>query len=391
MAPLPRHSKPWSDNYGNYQHTDGSTMCWVPAFYYRIGHAANPTYSEYGVNSVHVMPLSAFADPAIAAAMGYALHRAFYDGGAAKDGVFVDKYGCSNNGGIASSIRYGNPLSTHPDHNPLSGLTGAPANNYYGVIAAAKTRGADFFPASLFIYKALALLSLAHAQAATSTVNCAWYDAAGVTNYPKGNNNNALGDVNDGTLTFISDGYPNCAQAGSANVLAKTTHNGQACGVADINGNMWGVALGLTSDGVNYYIMKTSVRMTDVTDGTSLATDAWGAAGIAAQYDDLGATYGALQASGTVKRFGLAAQVLSSATSGNDWAAAGAGIPQDADASGTNEFGIDGLWDYRPNTMCPIAGGHWGYGSGAGPWALYLAGTRGSSNYSVGLRAALYL
>ncbi|MFA7218889.1 MAG: hypothetical protein WC057_09900, partial [Dehalococcoidales bacterium] len=62
-----------SDNYGNYQYADGSIMCWVPAFYYRIGHADNPTYGDYGVNSVDVLPEYAFADVATANAAGYAL------------------------------------------------------------------------------------------------------------------------------------------------------------------------------------------------------------------------------------------------------------------------------------------------------------------------------
>jgi len=247
FAPLTGYADPAHDNYGNYQHSDSSIMVWIPAFYYRINDARNPTYAGHGVNSIDVQPYSAFTNVAAANAAGYALHRAFYDGGAIQPGVFVDKYQCSNNGGVASSIKLGNPLSTHAtDHNPIGALNGTPASNLGGTFAAAKTRGEDFFPATQFIRSALALLALAHGQAATTNAWCAWYDAAGTTNFPKGNNNNALTDSNDVTCKFVSDGYPNAAKSGSATQLSKTTHNGQACGVADLNGNIWEVSPGIT-------------------------------------------------------------------------------------------------------------------------------------------------
>jgi len=114
---------PGHDNYGNYQYQDGSVMCWVPAFYYRIGHVDNPTYAAYGANAVDVLPESAFADVAAANAAGYALHRSFVDGGAVKRGVMVDKYLCSKNalgsGYIGSSIKNGLPISCSSAHNPI--------------------------------------------------------------------------------------------------------------------------------------------------------------------------------------------------------------------------------------------------------------------------------
>lgn len=253
-----------ADEYGNYRYSDGSIMVWVPAFYARIGHADNPTYATYGVNSVHTVPLSAFADKTAANAAGYFLPRCFIDGGVVKAGVFVDKYMCSNNGGIASSIKNGNPLSTAADHNPISGLTGAPSNTYGGCWQAAKTRGSRFFVASRFIYAALALLSLAHGQAATATTNCAWYDATRVTNFPKGCNNNALKDNNDTSVTYTSDGYSNCGKTGSGVPFSKTTHNGQACGIADLNGLMWEISQGVTC-------IATSKAITAVTQTNPVA------------------------------------------------------------------------------------------------------------------------
>ena len=231
-----------SDNYGNYQYSDGSIMCWIPAFYYKYGDGTN----GLAVNMVDIKPYSTYDSVTSANAAGYALHRAFYDGGVIQPGFFVDKYLASNNGGIASSIKNGAPLSSAATHNSFSGLAGAPPNLCYGAFAASKTRGAGFFPKSIFIHSALALLALAHGQAATATTWCAWYDAAGITNFPKGCNNNALGDADDATISYTSDGYLNCGLTGSGMPFAKTTHNGQVCGVTDLNGNMYEISPGLT-------------------------------------------------------------------------------------------------------------------------------------------------
>ena len=387
MQPLSNVADVLSDNYGNYCFSDGSVQVWIPAFYYKWGSGAN----GIALNDVDIKWFSFFSSVAAANAAGYALHRAFYDGGAVKSGVFVDKYQCSNNAGIASSLKNGNPLSSAGDHNPFSALNGAPANNYGGAIAAAKTRGAAFFCNTRFIFAALAMLAYAHARAASSTAHCAWWDATGVTSYPKGCNNNALGDVNDGDIRYLSDGYSNCGKTGSANLFARTTHNGQNSGVADLNGDLWEVTPGLTSDGSALYALKTTARMRDVTGGSGAATDLWGAAGITALYDSLGATHESLTASNSAKYYGAAAQVLSAATSGAGWVGAGLGVPLQGGVGGTNAFGGDGLWDYKPGEMCPISGGYWGDGSMAGAWALNLANVRATSNGSVGFRAALYL
>jgi hypothetical protein len=164
-----------SPNYGNYQYSEGSIMCWIPKFYYRFhrfvnitaatqanpcaitavahgfvtGDAVficnvagmtqlnnrfytitrtgddtftldginssaygaytsggnvckhesgvsapgfNPTILTYGVNSVDIRGTDVFATTALANAEGYALHRAFVDGGVEQPGVMVDKY-----------------------------------------------------------------------------------------------------------------------------------------------------------------------------------------------------------------------------------------------------------------------------------------------------------
>jgi len=61
---------PASENYGNYQYSDGSVMCFVPRFYYRIGSASSPRYATYGANAVDIVGIDTFADEAAANAAG---------------------------------------------------------------------------------------------------------------------------------------------------------------------------------------------------------------------------------------------------------------------------------------------------------------------------------
>lgn len=382
------------DEYGNYQYKDGSVMAWVPAYFYRYAHPDNPTYAKYGVNSIHVLPRSAYPTVLAAAVAGYAFHRAFYDDGVEQPGFFHDKYLCSNNDGIASSIKNGKAITSSGAHYPFSGLTGAPSNNFAGAIAAAKTRGDDYFPSASFIFDALAKLSLAHAQAATSSAACAWYDSTGVSNFPKGCNNNALGDVNDATVMYESTGHPTYDKAGltgSAQPFNKTTHNGQACGIADLNGLLWEILVGVTILDGSYYILKKEARMADLTAGVTLDTDAWGAAGLAKNYTELGPSFGALGTKSD-RAIGSASQVFSSETEGLEWEAACSGIPLADGMGGTNLFGNDRLYDTNmPEHMCIAAGGYWSSSVNAGVGARGCHGSRAASDGSYGFRSALYL
>ena len=113
MAGIGDFTDPASDTYGNYIFSDGSVMVWIPAFYYKL----------YKISSeIDIKPYSSFQDVAAANAAGYALPRAFYDGGQIQSGVFVDKFLCSNNKGVASSLKNGNPLIylqfTQPSQQP---------------------------------------------------------------------------------------------------------------------------------------------------------------------------------------------------------------------------------------------------------------------------------
>lgn len=386
MVGMYGYTDPASPNYGNYLTADGSVMVWIPAFYDLWGNGAN----GLPVNGVGIIGANGFASEAEAAAQGYALHRAFWDGGRRKSGFFIDKYECSASPrGIAVSVPNAPPLSSSAAHNPFSSLNGSPANAHHGSFAAAKTRGPRFSVASRFQFAALAELAYAHGAQSTNATFCAWYDA--VNNWPKGCNNNALRDSADASVIYASDGYLNCGLTGSGSPFEKTTHNGQACGVADLNGNMWEICVGMTSNGTDYFALRSSVAIADLTSGNTLATDAWGAAGRAANYDNVGPSVGAIAASGTTKLFGNAAPVFGSGRSGAEWTARCLGIPLAGGVGGTNAFGNDGLYDSRPNDMSPASGGRWGSTSDAGVWALYLPFSRTTSADNVGFRAALYL
>jgi len=389
------------DNYGNYQFQEGSIVCWVPIHWAKVGTGSN----GLGVNEISAVNYSTYADEATANVAGYFLPRVFIDGGVIKQGYFVDKYEISKNpigsGFVGSSIKNGLPVSTASTHNPIADLTACAGNFYYEAINAAHARdGVDgavntdsnWFCASRFIYANLAMLSMAHGQAAVSTTYCAWHDAADVTNYPKGNNNNALGDTDDGTVSYTSDGYPNCGLTGSGVPFAKTTHNGQNCGVADLNGNMYEISIGVTSDGIDYFAANESTEMRKFTAGNSLATDHWGAAGIAANMTAFDIPY---MSAGAWKRMGSGVnQVLSEVLTGNETTLRSLGMPKDLNGQselGTDQFGKDGIYNYQlRNELCVLSGLYWFSGSQSGVWSSFWYYYRSSSNAHASCRFACF-
>ena len=372
MKSIDSYSDPASDTYGNYIYSDGSVMVWIPAFFYKID----------ADMIVDIKPLSYFTDVSAANAAGYALHRAFYDGGTVQPGVFVDKFLCSNNGGIASSIKNGNPLSTYSSHNPINSLNGKPENALCGTIAAAKTRGANFFVNTRFIFAALALLSLAHAQASQDSAFCGWYHPE--HNFPKGCNT-GLSDVHDSDIRYESDGFSNCGKTGSANHFNRTTHNGQNSGVADLNGLMWEVTPGITSDDKRLFVLKPDVSMKNVTGDASVQSDLWGPKGIKSNYD-------VLDVSGLpsgYSRYGSCLNTLSGDQDGTGWQLTGLGIALPGENKTVPLSGS--FWNYPDNRMCPVSGGAWGSAGYAGVFALSLSNFRTYSGYYSGFRSALYL
>lgn len=398
---------PASADYGNYSYSDGSDMVFIPRFYYRIGSASSPRYATYGANAIDIVGVETYPTEAAANAAGYAMHRAFIDGGSTKHGFFIDKYLCSKNGTTSGkSVKNGVPISltTNTSYTRSQGMTGCT-----GILADAvvlsRARGTGFNCASIFMYDALAKLSLAHAQASTSTTNCAWYDAT--NNFPKGCNNNSLADVNDTSLTFTTAGDAGTSAkplTGSASTFAKSTHNGQSSGVADVNGAMWQVMLGVTQAGTSAtdsaqnttgtaYVLKTSVALSSLTGGYGGSTDAWGStSNLATNYD---AITGFLPWTSTTgwNFFGNGTSaVFSGATSGTDYLRSCCGIAATSgmSASGTALFGNDGNYQYGIANLFPVAAGDWYYGASAGVFCRFWVYHRSSNNVLVGFRASAY-
>ena len=401
-------SDPASANYGNYQGADGSVMVFVPKFFYRIGHTSSPRYATYGLNAVDIVGVETFANEAAANAAGYALHRAFIDGGSEKSGFFIDKYLASKNGTTScKSVKNGNPISltANTGYNPSNGMTGC-TGILADAVVLARSRGAGTFNvASVFMYSALALLSLAHAQASTSATHCAWYDAT--YNFPKGCNT-ALKDANDASVTFTSAGNSGDANkplTGSGNPFAKTTHNGQSCGVADVNGAVWQVMLGITNAGTsatdtaqvtngNAYVLKRSVSLSSLTGGWNGANDAWGnAANLASKYDLVSGLFPWGSATGGTYFGNGANQVFSGAASGVSYSRTACGVQDTvngASASGTNQFGADGCSQYNRANLFPIGAGGWDYAASAGVFYRSWDGSRTNDYNGAGFRVSAY-
>ncbi|MBW7889553.1 MAG: hypothetical protein H3C48_00685 [Chitinophagaceae bacterium] len=233
--------------------------------------------SAYVYNSVQIRGTRWYASEAEANLDGFVLHRAFINAGAEVDGFFVDKYKWSltnyadGTAGIASSIALSNPLSSFSSLKRTSGNPSypgsfsnclsngqTPTDSYAGAFSAAKSRGNDFCVPPVYVYGALSLLSMAHGQASSNTTFCAWFleSSAGARDkvFPKGNNNYGA-DISDAACTFATcnDSYwgtqNQARKNGGGSTFAKTTHNGQDCGVADLNGNLSEIVSGLTSGG----------------------------------------------------------------------------------------------------------------------------------------------
>jgi len=470
--------------FGNYQSVDGSIMCYRPRRFEKIGTGSN----GLAVNVIHQVPWNTFSSITEANDNGYAVARAWYDGGELCRGMFVDKYKWSKlargTGYVAASVKNGNPLSAHPDHNPISEITAVTLGNIYAAMLEAPKGRLDangvadpsspLFACSRFIHGDLAKFTLAHGQAISSIANCAWYQSG--KNYPKGCNNNNLRDVDDATVLYTTDGYLNCGKTGSGAVFAKTTHNGQDCGIADLNGLMYEVSIGVTcvattaniegmsqaaaceitwtghgmsngdivmilgitqadwsaangklwpitktgdntftipfnSSGFGtpydagtdpgtvtkgtFYAAKTATAMKDFTAGTTLATDHWGATGIAAMMDSFVPPFKTTGGVAFSQRYGSGGnQVLSEATSGAGYLLTGLGFPKDGaaiDGTGTDTFGKDYYYQYIKDQLCLLSCSNWGGGAGAGVWYADWNGTRSNSSSYVGGRAACYL
>ena len=398
-----------SDNYGNYIHTNGSIVCWCPKAYYRVGSSESPRFATYGANALDIVGAETFSTTAEANTAGYALHRAFINAGAEQSGFFIDKYMNSKDGTTASKSVFGGvpiSLATTAGYTVSKGMTGC-SGILADAVVLSKARGTRWNTATAFMYGYLAMVSVAQAQSATSTADVAWYDATGVKNFPKGCNNNALSDVDDTTVVYASagdSGDANKPKTGATVGFAKTTHNGSANGVADLNGGMFEVTIGITNFGTSatastaitddtIYVLKQGVDVATLTGGWNTANDVWGDdTNLATKYDLVTSPHPLGSSTGIVKWGNGTNAVLQNDLSGVNRDVCGF-IPKNVSstgATGANIFGNDYLYKYNVQNMVPLACGHWGNSTYAGVFGRYFGYGRSASYHIYGFRASAY-
>lgn len=379
LSPMDGCDDPASDNYGNYVHTNGSVMVFVPAFCYRIGQPTAPSYERDGANALEI------GAPELDGTDGWILHRAFIDGGQQKLGFFMDKYLCSksaSNSNIAVSVKNANQISLSSSYINSSSMTGC-SGYIYDAITLSRARGDQYACVSCFQWSAIAMLSLAHGQAVTSSENCAWYDSGYTTNFPKGSNNSSsLNDVNDTSVKFTAHSKNSSfAKTGSGVPFAKTTHNGQASGITDINGCMYQPLLGIVQSGTSgtYMVAKESFKMHDFTTSNYNASSNFDSvSGMAAS----GSGY---WGNGTTCVFNTSASGAGRAICGVIATSGGKG------SSGTSLFGNDRCRPYNNTSYVVLASGYYDNGSVAGVWYRGGDGYYWISDlYDVSFRAAGY-
>lgn len=379
---------PNSDNFGNYERTDGKgVMVFIPAFCYSFEPSEIPSnvtsssgfgfkwFSEFDYNEQK-------ANDA-----GYILHEAFLDGTEAKSGFFIAKYLMSK--GI-KSVKGGIPISlTSSGSDACSSAEGHGATGQaWDALTLSKTWGTGYNCASVYMYSALAMLSLVHGWHAKSTDVCAWYDASGTTNYPKGCNDGALGDTNDDTILYENGDTQQKAKpnTGSANHFAKTTHNGQMSGVCDLNGCMEQVVVGFIMYGSTWYLRATNAKLVDYTKENVNTTNS-------TVYRSTSLFSGDKQ--GYWGKNGTNAFFLEK--NGDHRTLCGV-VPHNNAMSGTNEFGSDRVRyecsSSNYGAMC--CGGWWATTSKAGVWKRYADSNNNNGwdwanmNSAWGFRCAAY-
>ena len=349
LAPMDGCDDPSSDNYGNYIHTNGSIMCFIPAFCYRVGNLAAPSYARDKENALEIR------DASEGEGDGWILHRAFIDGGVQKLGFFIDKYICSKNTGgkMAVSVKNGNSISLTGVYEASSSMPDC-SGKLYDAITLGRARGEHYSCATAFQWSAISMLSLAHGQAAADSQFCGWYDADHEKNYPKGNNNSSLADTDDSSVKWTAHSqFSLLGKTGSGSPFNKTTHNGQNCGVTDVSGSQWQAALGWRNPSSRrVMLMKESVKAHDITiDNISDAS-----------------LYDAMSISYSDGSYSWGANAFFTDASGTNRAMCGI-CPRVAPVSGTKLFGMDYMAVGSSSDRALIVAGNYENGTNAGVWA----------------------
>lgn len=242
-----------SDNYGVYLHKYGGLCCYIPKFWIRIGNESAPQYEKYKLNSIEIAKGDTFNSEEQAFEQGWFLPRAFIDGGKIKDGFFIQ----------TTSARTNTQSTKDGVNYPTSNLTGSGivSIKFHDMIDRAKTLGQGWNVCSAFMYSAVQLLTLAHAQMSDWYTSCGWY------------------------LSTRDYQFPNIGTNATSPQL--TSHNGQKNGVQSF-WHFWELVTGVTTAGTtatqgqtqvtdsSIYILKKEKSFADLTSGFGGDTDTWG-------------------------------------------------------------------------------------------------------------------
>jgi len=142
LAPMPGTYIKGDPQYGNFIHSStGSVMVCIVPFYVAI----NANWAN-GEPLYLVKDFDSYENETAANEDGYYMPGGFYNGGDVCP-IYMDKYLISKKalgtGYVGASIKYGNPISTHADHNPIADLTACSVNQYYELVNAAHARDGE--------------------------------------------------------------------------------------------------------------------------------------------------------------------------------------------------------------------------------------------------------
>ena len=143
-----------------------------------------------------------------------------------------------------------------------------------------------------------------------------------------------------------------------------------------------------------FYALKPTADITAITDGATLSTDHWGAAGVAANFDPITLNFRTDYPNNTLgQRYGNGSNAVFSNATAADRARTMLGMPAagGVSPSGSSLMGTDYYYEHMINQLCVISRGDWSYGGDAGSRHRFLYGTRTSAYTSVGFACASYL
>ena len=269
-----------SDNYGNYQRDDGSIAVWYPAGYVRVGSSKSDVYTTKGDKAIDIISAEDYAALDDDDKADFWLFPAFYNAGSIQTGFFRMKYQGYYDSSAGVMIH-----SRDYDCSTTSELGG----NYRVIDYNRSYSGWN--QQSYLMQLWVELLAICHAQHATSSTYCAWYDSAGTDNHPRKYND-------DGTYSTSSWRVYRANITDTMYLL--NSHNGQACGGMDM-GNLWDIGIGVCYPGT---------ASTDTTVAAMTTSDTFYLLSPDQDVANITSDYG--YTSGVHNHFGTAANLLAS-------------------------------------------------------------------------------